>query len=99
LWLTSGRGRAEERLPEPVPLGYPARILLDDERGGGIVEGVFATVTGHVMTRQQRKEFQHRAYDWLDFYVDSHPARHLSKLCQRWRRVSAGRAAYRNGGF
>lgn len=67
LWLTSGRGRAEERLPEPVPLGYPARVLLD---AAGVVEGVFATVTGHVMTRQQRQEYERRAYDWLDFYVD-----------------------------
>lgn len=70
LWLTSGRGRAEERLPELVPLGYPARILLDGDTGPGVVEGVFATVTGHVMTRQQRSEVGRRAYDWLDFYVD-----------------------------
>jgi putative aminopeptidase FrvX len=70
LWLTAGRGRAEERLPEPVPLGYPARILLDSVEGTGVVEGVFATVTGHVMTRQQRAEYERRAYDWLDFYVD-----------------------------
>ncbi|MDR7468119.1 MAG: M20/M25/M40 family metallo-hydrolase [Armatimonadota bacterium] len=69
LWLTSGRGRAEERLPELVPLGYPARVLLDGD-GGTTVEGIFATVTGHVMTRRQRREYERRAYDWLDFYVD-----------------------------
>jgi putative aminopeptidase FrvX len=66
LWLTSGRGRAEEGPPEPVPLGHAAHVLTSD----GHVEGVFATVTGHVLTRRQRLHYEHHAIDWLDIYVD-----------------------------
>lgn len=66
LWLTSGRGRPEERPPEPMPLGHAAHIITDT----GHVEGVFATATGHVLTRQQRAHYEGHAIDWLDFYVD-----------------------------
>lgn len=67
VWLTSGRGMAEQRLPEPVPLGLPARILTDDD---GAVEGTFVTLIGHVMTTSQRDHRRRHALDWLDFYVD-----------------------------
>jgi putative aminopeptidase FrvX len=66
LWLTSGRGMAEQRPAEPVPLSLVAHVLTPN----GTVEGTFSTVTGHVMTRQQREYYQTHAHDWLDFYVD-----------------------------
>lgn len=66
LWLTSGRGMAEQRAPEPVPLALPAIVLGDH----GDVTGTFVTVTGHVMSRQQRAHAESHQYDWLDFYVD-----------------------------
>lgn len=66
LWLTSGRGMAEQRAPEPVPLGHIAHVITDS----GTREGTFVTVTGHVMTRQQRAHYEHHALDWMDFYVD-----------------------------
>lgn len=66
VWLTAGRGHGEERPPEPVPLGHPAHIMT--ERGA--VEGVFAAISGHVMTRQQRARAERHALDWLEFFVD-----------------------------
>lgn len=66
LWLTSGRGMAEQRPPEPVPLALPAVVLGDH----GEVPGTFVTISGHVMTRQQRAHAESHGYDWLDFYVD-----------------------------
>lgn len=66
VWLTSGRGMAERRLPEPVPLGRVALVFTE----AGVVEGTFVTATGHVLTRQQRAYTKTHAPDWLDFYVD-----------------------------
>jgi len=66
VWLTAGRGLGEQRPPEPVPLGLVAEILTD----AGTVRGTFATVTGHVMTRQQRARAASQGMDWADFYVD-----------------------------
>jgi len=66
LWLTAGRGRGEQRLPEPVPLGLPAAVVTSE----GMIEGTFATVTGHVMTRHQRAHYERHGLDWMDFYVD-----------------------------
>jgi putative aminopeptidase FrvX len=66
LWLTSGRGMAEQRLPEPVPLGLVAHVFTTDR----IVEGTFVTASGHVLTRQQRQHAESHAIDWLDFFVD-----------------------------
>lgn len=66
LWLTSGRGMAEQRPPEPVPLALPAVVLGDH----GEVPGTFVTISGHLMTRQQRAHADSHGYDWLDFYVD-----------------------------
>lgn len=66
LWLTSGRGMAEQRPPEPVPLALPAVVLGDH----GEVPGTFVTISGHLITRQQRAHADSHGYDWLDFYVD-----------------------------
>ncbi len=66
VWLTAGRGMGEQRLPEPVPLGLVAEILTE----AGVVRGTFVTVTGHVMTRQQRGRAERHGMDWMDFYVD-----------------------------
>lgn len=66
LWLTSGRGMAEQRGPEPVPLGHVAHVITES----GTREGTFVTVTGHVMTRRQRAYYERHALDWMDFYVD-----------------------------
>ncbi len=66
VWLTAGRGMAEQRLPEPVPLGHVAHIITDT----GTVTGTFVAASGHVMTRPQRAYFETHALDWLDFYVD-----------------------------
>ncbi len=66
LWLTAGRGMAEQNPPEPVPLGLTAHVFTPT----AIVEGTFVTVTGHVMTRQQRAYHASHAMDWLDFFVD-----------------------------
>lgn len=66
LWLTAGRGRGEQRPPEPVPLGLPAAVVTS----AGIVQGTFVSATGHVLTRQQREHYEHHGLDWMDFYVD-----------------------------
>src|SRR5579884_1802404 len=66
VWLTAGRGMGEQRLPEPVPLGLVAEILTE----ACVVRGTFVTVTGHVMTRQQRGRPERHGRDWMDFYVD-----------------------------
>jgi endoglucanase len=57
---------AEQRLPEPVPLGHVAHVFTS----GRVVEGTFVTATGHVLTRQQRQHAESHAIDWLDFFVD-----------------------------
>jgi putative aminopeptidase FrvX len=66
LWLTAGRGVGEQVRPEPVPLGLPAHIMT----AHGIVEGVFAALTGHVLTRKQRAYYDRHGLDWRDFFVD-----------------------------
>lgn len=66
LWLTSGRGMAEQRPPEPVPLGHVAHVFTPTST----VEGTFVTATGHVLTQRQRVYAARHAPDWLDFYVD-----------------------------
>ena len=66
LWLTAGRGRGEQRLPEPVPLGLPAAIMTSERT----IEGTFVSATGHVLTRQQREHYERHGLDWMDFYID-----------------------------
>jgi endoglucanase len=66
LWLTSGRGMAEQRLPEPVPLGLIAHVITP----AGTVDGTFVTISGHVLSRQQREYYETHQIDWLDFYID-----------------------------
>lgn len=66
LWLTTGRPFAEQRPPESIPLGHVARVITPERT----VNGTFVTVTGHVMTRQQRIHFETHELDWMDFFVD-----------------------------
>jgi len=66
VWLTSGRGGAEQRRPEPIPLGHVANIMTET----GTVMGTFVTAIGHVLTRQQRVHYETHGLDWMDFYVD-----------------------------
>jgi tetrahedral aminopeptidase len=66
VWLTAGRGGAEQRPPEPVPLGHVAHVITD----AGTATGTFVTAIGHVLTRQQRAHYQTHGLDWMDFYVD-----------------------------
>jgi endoglucanase len=66
LWLSAGTSDADKYPPEPVPLGHVARVITET----GTLEGTFVTITGHVMTRQQRAHYEAHAIDWMDFYVD-----------------------------
>jgi len=55
--------RPFQRGPYFLPLGHTALILGDKEP----VEGVFATVTGHVLTPQQQEQFR---LEWKDVFID-----------------------------
>lgn len=55
--------RPFQRGPYFLPLGHPALILGEKEP----VEGVFATVTGHVLTPQQQEQFR---LEWKDVFID-----------------------------
>ncbi len=67
LWITTGQRDAEQRpsLRSPVflPWGHPALVLTS----AGSVEGLFATLTGHVLTADQRAKTRP---DWNDIFVD-----------------------------
>lgn len=67
LWITTGQRDVEQRpsLRSPVflPWGHPALVLT--QTGG--VEGVFATLTGHILTPEQRGK---NHPDWHDIFVD-----------------------------
>lgn len=67
LWLSSGQrdveGRPSLRSPYVLPLGHPALVITD----GDPVAGVFATLTGHILTRAQRDK---KELDWNDIWVD-----------------------------
>lgn len=67
LWLSSGQrdveGRPSHRSPYFLPLGHPALVITDGEP----VPGVFATLTGHILTRTQRDK---KELDWNDIWVD-----------------------------
>ena len=67
LWLSSGQrdveGRPSHRSPYFLPLGLPALVITDGEP----VPGVFATLTGHILTRTQRDK---KELDWNDIWID-----------------------------
>jgi endoglucanase len=67
VWLGSGQRdveqRPSQRSPYFLPLGHPALI----KTATGTVEGVFATLTGHILTPYQRAKTQ---LEWTDFWVD-----------------------------
>lgn len=67
VWITTG-GRDLAQRPSLrggvfLPWGHPALILTTD----GAVEGLFATLTGHVLTPEQRTK---EKPDWNDIFVD-----------------------------
>jgi endoglucanase len=67
LWITSGQRDVEQRPAMRsgmlLPLGHPALVLTTQ----GDVEGVFATLTGHILTPTQRAKTQ---LDWTDVFID-----------------------------
>lgn len=69
LFFTSGQrevsGRPDLRGSYFNPMGQPALVLGRDT----LVEGVFATLTGHVLTADQRSKLQ---LDWNDLFIDVH---------------------------
>ena len=58
-----GSGKPDFRGSYFIPLGQPALIVSRYTR----TEGVFATLTGHILTVEQRQKYQ---LDWNDFWVD-----------------------------
>jgi tetrahedral aminopeptidase len=66
LWITTAQRmiRPKLSLSELLMLGQPALIV---GRGGRKIEGIFATVTGHVATADQRAKHEH---DFNDLFVD-----------------------------
>lgn len=66
LWITTAQRvvRPKLAMSELLMLGQPAIVV---GRGGRKVEGVFATVTGHVATPDQRAKQEH---DYNDLFVD-----------------------------
>ncbi len=66
LWITTAQRLLQPRLGlyMLLMLGQPAMIV---GRGGRKVEGIFATVTGHVATADQRAKTEH---DFNDLFVD-----------------------------
>jgi tetrahedral aminopeptidase len=67
LWITSGERdstqRPSLRSPQFLPWGQPALILTTS----GAVEGLFATLTGHILNADQREKTRP---DWTDIFVD-----------------------------
>jgi putative aminopeptidase FrvX len=67
IWLASGQRNPEQRpsLRASVflPWGHPARIVT----ATGMVDGLFATLTGHVLTPEQRAKSEP---DWNDIFLD-----------------------------
>ncbi|MBK9125780.1 MAG: M42 family peptidase [Chloroflexi bacterium] len=58
-----GSGKPDFRGSYFIPLGQPALVVSRH----GTTEGVFATLTGHILTTEQRQKLQ---LDWNDFWVD-----------------------------
>lgn len=67
VWLASGQRNPEQRptLRSSVflPWGHPALIITET----GMVECLFATLTGHVLTPEQRAKTE---WDWNDIFLD-----------------------------
>jgi endoglucanase len=67
LWIASGERDIDQRpsLRSSVflPWGHPARVVTTQ----GLVDGIFATLTGHVLNAVQRAKTQP---DWEDIFVD-----------------------------
>lgn len=58
-----GSGRPDLRGMYFTPMGQPALVIGRE----ALVPGVFATLTGHILTRTQREKL---ALDWNDLFVD-----------------------------
>lgn len=58
-----GIDRPEMRGSYTIPTGQPALVVTRH----GTVEGVFATLTGHILSQRQREAIQ---LEWNDFWVD-----------------------------
>lgn len=67
VWITTGQRDTDQRPSMRamvfLPLGHSALVLTTR----GPVEGIFATLTGHVLTAVQRAKTQ---LDWNDVFVD-----------------------------
>ena len=67
VWFTSGQRdtdlRPSLRSSVLIPWGQPALILTVD----GPVNGLFATLTGHILTAAQREQ---TVFDWNDLFID-----------------------------
>ncbi|MBO8127041.1 MAG: M20/M25/M40 family metallo-hydrolase [Firmicutes bacterium] len=66
LWITYGQADMASRPTRSIAMnmaGQPCLVLGDDEP----VEGIIATVSGHVMTPAQREK---AGFDWNDFFID-----------------------------
>jgi tetrahedral aminopeptidase len=67
LWITSGE-RDEDQRPSLrgttfLPWGHPARVVTETGR----IEGYFATLTGHILTPEQRDK---TLWEWSDIFVE-----------------------------
>ena len=67
LFITTGQRMAKDR-PDmrggyTLPIGQPALVVTRQ----GTVEGVFATLTGHILSQRQREAVQ---LEWNDLWVD-----------------------------
>jgi tetrahedral aminopeptidase len=67
LWIASGERDAEQRPSLRgttfLPWGHPARVVTET----GLVEGYFATLTGHVLTPEQLGK---TLWEWSDIFVE-----------------------------
>lgn len=67
VWIASGqrdtKQRPSLRSPYFLPWGHPALILTHE----GPVDGLFATLTGHVLESDQRAKTE---FDWNDIFID-----------------------------
>ena len=79
LWITSGQREIEQRQSMRggvfLPLGHPALVLS----GSGQVVGIFATLTGHVLSAEQRTKTR---LDWQDVFVDIGASSHTEAMAR-----------------